>query len=112
MSAQVTIDVLSNRCPEIATKLAAHIADTMNTALLNTAAAADPITPVDTGMLRGNKSFQMASPGNLQGSITWNQEYAAYQEFGTSRMAPHPYAAPAVEQVTPSYLAALASMGL
>ena len=50
-----------------------------------TDSAADPMTPVDTGMLKGNKSIE-AGAGSR--TITWNQEYAAYQEFGTSRGVP------------------------
>lgn len=61
-------------------------------------AAADQRTPVDTGALRANKTIQR-SPGFR--SITWNQHYAAYVEFGTRKMAAQPFARAAVDAANP-----------
>ncbi len=106
------IVVVSNLLPGIAQRFGAQVAKITNTAILQVVARADAQTPVDTGALRANKTITSASGSNPGGEITWNQDYAAYVEMGTYKMAAQPYAQPAVDAVTPSYLAALANLGL
>jgi hypothetical protein len=43
--------------------------------------------------------------------VTWNQEYAAYNELGTIHMSPTPFARPGLEAAEPAFLAALRSLG-
>lgn len=65
-------------------------------------------TPVDFGYLRDNKTIDYPQPGNLVGKITWNQEYAAYQEFGTVRGVPAKYfATKAARQIQKGYSASI-----
>ena len=106
------IVVVSNLLPGIAAKFGNQVAEKMNAAVLQVAERADATTPVDTGALRANKSLQFASGADPSAEITWNQDYAAYVHEGTYKMAPRPFAGDAVDAVTPSYLAALAELGL
>jgi HK97 gp10 family phage protein len=54
--------------------------------------------PVDTGRLRASITHDMdASALPLWAKVGTNVEYAPYQEFGTSKMAAHPYLGPALE---------------
>jgi HK97 gp10 family phage protein len=53
--------------------------------------------PVDTGALRNS----ITSESHMEGDLTFiaqdGVEYGIYQEFGTSRMAAHPFMIPAIE---------------
>jgi HK97 gp10 family phage protein len=54
-------------------------------------------TPVRTGRLISNHMMQVTGPKSLR---MWNDvEYAAYVEFGTSRMLPQPHWRPAIEHL-------------
>lgn len=48
-----------------------------------------------TGFLQN--SILARFPSTLQGEITIGAAYAAYLEYGTARMAPRPYVAPAIK---------------
>jgi len=83
MSIQVVVAL--NRFGEFAGTLDATLSAALDAGVKTCIAVADPLTPVDTGALRGNKTI---SGGSTERTITWNQHYAAYQEFGTSRGVP------------------------
>ena len=51
--------------------------------------------PVDKGMLRANSEVVPAGEG---AEMRFNQEYAVYQEFGTSRMQANPYVRPTIDE--------------
>jgi len=54
--------------------------------------------PVDTGRLRSSITNRMEiEDKQLIGIVGTNVEYAPYQEFGTSKMAAHPFLFPALE---------------
>lgn len=58
---------------------------------------AKQLAPVDTGRLRSSITHEVERQGEeVVGRIGSNVEYAAHQEFGTSRMAAHPYLRPAL----------------
>jgi HK97 gp10 family phage protein len=59
-------------------------------------ALAEPLVPVDTGALKNNVSVDAL--GDSGASLTYGQEYAAYQEFGTAKMPPQPYVRPTIDQ--------------
>jgi HK97 gp10 family phage protein len=59
---------------------------------------------IDTGALRNSVRAQRKA--DLEWWVTTN-EYAAYLEYGTRRMAPRPFLRPAVEKVTPAFEAAM-----
>ncbi len=102
------IIIVENRLPAIAAAFEPKVNDLIDTAILQVKEIADGLVPRDTGALAANTTIEYANGGN--GSITWNQDYAAYQELGTSRMGAQPYAQPAVDQVAPTLTAALAGL--
>jgi HK97 gp10 family phage protein len=52
--------------------------------------------PVETGAMRQNVTTEKIDGG---ASTTFNQEYAFYQEYGSSKMvAKHPYARPTLDE--------------
>lgn len=62
--------------------------------------------PVDTGALKN--SIQARPVDELTSEVVVGVDYAAHQEFGTVKMAAHPYLRPAVEEVAPAFDAACA----
>lgn len=58
-----------------------------------------PRTPVDTGALRGNVTIDA-------NGVTWNQEYALFQELGTVRgIEPRLFATASAEETFPEMIA-------
>ncbi|MBU7455844.1 HK97-gp10 family putative phage morphogenesis protein [Leuconostoc fallax] len=55
--------------------------------------------PVDTGYLK--QHVQAKKSGNLSADVVSMAEYSIYQEFGTRKMAAHPYMRPAMKQESP-----------
>lgn len=60
---------------------------------------AKDIVPVDTGALRASIHVVVFDELSLQ--VRADAHYAAFVEYGTSRMAAQPYMTPAVEAVWP-----------
>lgn len=93
--------VVFNRLPqmaaEIASQGAAHVEQTADRVASEAAARA----PVDTGYLQG--SIHRTGSG-LQSGVVAEAEYAVYQEYGTHKMAAHPFFWPAVEQERSGYV--------
>lgn len=97
---------------------ARHVADAqlaihagVHKAIVKTAhdieADAKALCPVDTGYLRSSISTDI---GGMEAEIGPTAAYGAFQEFGTSRMAPHPYMMPAADRRTPEMEDAIASL--
>ena len=75
---------------------------------------AKAFAPVDTGALRNSISTTISGSGHslaIEAEIGPTVSYAVFQEYGTSRMAPHPYMGPAVERHTPPFVAAVEQLG-
>lgn len=101
-----SIVVASNNFHALASGFSGKVEAALDAGVRVGIAAADPRTPVDTGALKGNKTIQR-SPGFR--SITWNQHYAVYQNFGTSRGVPaNHFAEAAVDAATPVIQAGIA----
>lgn len=79
------ISVTQNNFPRYARTFPQAAADATNEAIKVTIEVADPLTPVEHGFLRGNKAIDAASAGDPSGGIHWVQDYAGYQNYGTSR---------------------------
>ena len=77
------------------------VGDTVRKAAMEVERNAKINCPVDTGILRGSISAEEKDP--LFFEVGTNVEYAAYVEFGTSRMAAQPYLEPAAETVRAKY---------
>ncbi len=81
----ITIRATSNRLGELSGALRGLAEEALDHGVTTLIEVADPRTPVDTGALKANKVIEKGSGSR---TITWVQEYAAYQEFGTSRGVP------------------------
>ena len=64
--------------------------------------------PVDTGFLRSSIGVDLALFSAVIGPTA---NYGPYVEFGTSRMAPAAFMGPALDQVTPEFVAAIEALG-
>ena len=110
MSFGAKLTVTNNRFPELVAAFPDITAQILNNAIDDMVAAADPLTPVDTGALRANKTITLATSGNQNGSVTWNQPYVVYQEFGTVHNPPRSFIRGGADAATPRYLDALAGL--
>jgi len=67
--------------------------------------------PVDTGYLRSTIGPPVvqgsAASASAEVSVSATAEYAIYVEFGTRHMAPRAYMGPALDQVSPEFVAAV-----
>jgi hypothetical protein len=108
----VEIVVNWNHLPQVPPKLRAATASALNVGIMATIGYADPLTPVDTGLLKGNKDITLATPGSLQAALAWLQFYAIFQEMGTSRGVPaRHFAQGGVDAARPALLAAMTAVG-
>ena len=68
-------------------ELESSLSKAMNAAGLFVSGAAKKLSPVDTGLLRNSITNRVRKiKGTVTGEVGTNTEYAAYQEFGTSKM--------------------------
>lgn len=108
MAVTISTSVAFNRFGSISQELGQKLDDALDTAALTVIEVADPLTPVDTGALKANKTIERTADSV---TVTWNQEYAAYNELGTIYMSPRPFARPGLEAAEPAFLAALSRLG-
>lgn len=67
--------------------------------------------PVDTGNLRSSIGGESGlTPSGVLGEVGPTASYGAYVEYGTSRMAPQPYMAPAFDRHAESFAAAMSQL--
>lgn len=104
MAVNATISVRSNRFPALETTFIRGVDDALDLAVATCNETADPITPVDTGALASNKTIDR---GEYSREITWNQEYAAFQNNGTVHIAPKQFANRGAEAAQPVLLQSL-----
>lgn len=76
--AAIEVSVRNNLFPQIAARFPVATRDARRKAIARTIDVADPLTPVNTGLLRANKVV-------TDDSIHWAQEYAGHQNYGTVR---------------------------
>lgn len=75
-------------------------------------AGAQLLVPVDTGATRNSIGVDFDLDGaSIAAVVGPTTNYAPYLEFGTARMAPRPFMAPAADAVLPLLEQALAELG-
>ena len=97
--------IVRSRFPQLTLAAHALAEKAVAKAALDIEAHAKANAPVDTGLLRN--SIGARREGELAWVVESPVDYSVYQEYGTSRMAAHPYMTPAVEIVRPQLLDAL-----
>ena len=108
MSKDFKIEIRFNRFPQMAEKVHDAVSDIVRKTALDVEGQAKIFVPVDTGALKNSIDVQME--GDLTAVIAPHTEYAAFIEFGTSKMAAQPYMTPAAEEARPAYIAALTQL--
>lgn len=79
---------------------------------LDIEADAKNLAPVDTGNLRASIGhLYHYGDGAVESEIGPTASYSSFVERGTSRMAPQPFMAPALERQTPAFLEAMRQLG-
>lgn len=71
---------------------------------------AKQFAPVDTGFLRSSITHEFRGDGRtgtMEGEWGPEAEYGPFVEWGTARMAPHAFAGPSLDRVTPDFIAAI-----
>lgn len=105
MTVKVTTQVVYNHLPKIASGMRGKAAVVVAKAAMDIEARAKIKAPVKTGALRA--SIQSVQVSQLHWRVTVGADYGIYLEYGTRHTAARPYFQPAVEAVTPIFLAAM-----
>jgi len=74
---------------------------------------AKQLAPVDTGFLRSGittSDLRNVSQESPSAEVVASANYSAYLEFGTSRMAPHPFMRPAADKHADAFEQAMAQI--
>lgn len=98
----IKVTVLMNKLPSIRRSLRPKVAKEVETAGLNIENGAKQRVRVKTGTLR--RSIHTTKTGEMSLEVGPSVEYGLYQEFGTRRMAAHPYLIPAAEAESPHFI--------
>lgn len=105
MATSVEIVVIENRFGTISRRMQAGIAEAKARAAITIMNAADPLTRVDTGALRANKTSEIDDSGV---TVNWHQNYAAYQNNGTVYMTGTHFAEAGLDAARGPFLDAIA----
>lgn len=97
----IAFDVVANDFPAMANALPGDADDLVQTATFNIFATAQELVPVRDGFLKGSGKPDFEDG---VGYVYYTMEYAAYVEFGTTRMRAQPYLTPAVELERPKFM--------
>lgn len=90
-------------------RIGARGAQVLRKSALQVEAIGKLFCPVDTGNLKSTIGTSFGGDGRSGGmsaEIGPTADYGGYVEYGTRNMAPHAYMGPALDRVTPSYIAA------
>lgn len=110
------LDQLVDDLGRVEAKAAHAVSRAVRKAALDVQRDAKVIVPVDTGFLRSTIGVDLGprsdagprvhGPTEYTAEIGPTAHYGGYVEWGTSRMAPQPYMAPALDRQTPAFIAA------
>lgn len=101
----VAAKIVFNRFPEIQAAMRPRASLAVRKAAFDIEAKAKAAVAVDTGNLKN--SIQAHELGSFSWEVGTSVHYGPYQEYGTSKMAAHPYLIPAAEAVRPSFIQAM-----
>lgn len=104
---RVVLEVAYNRIPAICDAMRGRAEQAVAKTVFDIEGRAKGSAPVDTGNLRDSITGDAAG---LSGTVSTNVEYAIYQEYGTSRMAAHPYMIPAAEAAASAFFQEMRSI--
>lgn len=90
MKVEITYD---NGLLEVAQRIESNLSEIIAAGAEVVCSSAKSMCPVDTGTLQS--SIGVSTEGN-RATVSADADYAAYVEFGTSKMAPQPYLMPAL----------------
>jgi len=106
MGITVRLEVKSNRFPEIVGQMREKASAAVRATAFSVEGIAKTKVAVDTGNLKNSIQAQV-SDDPLSAEVATNVEYAVYQEYGTYKMAAHPYMTPAAEAAFPPFVQAM-----
>lgn len=104
MGLRIIMEIGRNDIGRIADGMAAAVADEVRKTCFDIEAAAKMKVAVDTGNLMNSITTDV---DGLSGTVATGVDYAAHQEYGTHKMAAHPYMTPAAEAAWPEFLAGI-----
>jgi len=107
MAITIRTTVPVNRFPQIASRMNARIDAAFDHAAQTCIAAADPLTRVDTGNLVSNKTIEKGGDTLL---LTWNADYATFQNDGTVYMGGTHFANAGFDAASPVFIADIANV--
>ena len=102
----VTVHIAFDRFPELMREYPRRASEIVRTSAYEIEARAKVAAPVDTGNLYNSIHTEMGQDG-MSAVVGTSVEYAIYQEYGTYKMAAHPYMRPAADAVRPSFIKAV-----
>lgn len=103
MSGRAVVTLDTRRLHALQATLEPRAQQILNKVTFDVEADAKERAPVDTGALKNSIHSTLGRLSNIVGT---GIEYAIYQEFGTYRMAAHPFLIPALERHRAAFLAA------
>jgi hypothetical protein len=109
---RVGVRVIRNQLPQLAQEFRPNVARAINNGVDNYIDASSQIIPRDTGAMAGNLDIQYASPGDLEGSVGYIEDYSAYVHEGTIFQPPRPWASTIVDAMASEYVASIRAAAL
>jgi HK97 gp10 family phage protein len=107
--AGVTIRVVFNKLPQVATGIHAGAVAEVAKAAHDIEAAAKAKVPVKTGLLQ-RSIHSVISAGGLTATVGPSANYGIFIEFGTRHQGARPYMRPAAEAVYPRFTEAMKAL--
>lgn len=102
------IEITRNRLPALRQGIRRQAARVVKEVVTECATRAKAFAPVDTGELRDE--IHTEEQGELAADAVSSVPHSIFNEFGTVKMAPQPYMAPAAEETRPRFLSRMASI--
>ena len=105
---EIQTQVIDNRLGALAGSLDDTLEQALDDGVEAGIPAADANTRVDTGFLKGNKTIEKQAGARI---VTWNADYAAYQDQGTRSMEGTDFSGAFIDAAEPAVAAGLGKWG-